>query len=126
MKSAKRNILRRFCLYTNSPLNNSLFAKVAFFKIIPIFVAIYPKEKTMKSTIRSIWNFYTEGFRQMTWGKNLWLLILLKLIFLFAILRMFFFRPTLSGKSEEEKIEHVGMQLTRPITDNNNKQQILW
>ena len=80
----------------------------------------------MKNTIRSIWNFYAEGFRQMTWGKTLWLLILLKLIFLFVILRMFFFRPTLSGKSEEEKIEHVGMQLTRPITDNNNKQQILW
>ena len=119
MKSAKRNILRRFCLYTNSPLNNSLFANVAFFKIIPIFVAIYPKEMTMKSTIRSIWNFYAEGFRQMTWGKTLWLLILLKLIILFAVLRIFFFQPTLSGKSEEEKIEHVGMQLTRPITDNN-------
>ena len=70
MKSAKRNILRRFCLYTNSPLNNSLFANVAFFKIIPIFVAIYPKEKTMKSTIRSIWNFYADGFRQMTWGPQ--------------------------------------------------------
>ncbi|MBR4047615.1 MAG: DUF4492 domain-containing protein [Bacteroides sp.] len=73
----------------------------------------------MKSTIRSIWNFYAEGFRQMTWGINLWLLILLKLIILFAVLRIFFFQPTLSRKSEEEKIEHVGMQLTRPITDNN-------
>ena len=119
MKSAKRTFFADFVYLPNHTPNNSASTNVALSKIIPIFVAIYPKEMTMKSTIRSIWNFYAEGFRQMTWGKNLWLLILLKLIFLFVILRMFFFRPTLSGKSEEEKIEHVGMQLTRPITDNN-------
>ncbi|MBE6272330.1 MAG: DUF4492 domain-containing protein [Bacteroides sp.] len=65
----------------------------------------------MKSRIISIWNFYVEGFRNMTWGRTLWWLILLKVIILFAVLRVFFFQPVLSGKTEEQKIEHVGMQL---------------
>ena len=65
----------------------------------------------MKSRIISIWNFYVEGFRNMTWGRTLWWLILLKVIILFAVLRAFFFQPALSGKTEEQKIEHVGMQL---------------
>ena len=65
----------------------------------------------MKSRIISIWNFYVEGFRNMTWGRTLWWLILLKVIVLFAVLRAFFFQPVLSGKTDEQKMEHVGMQL---------------
>ena len=65
----------------------------------------------MKKRIIAIWRFYVDGFKSMTWGRQLWLLILLKVIILFAILRAFFFEPVLSGKSEEEKIEHVGTQL---------------
>lgn len=67
----------------------------------------------MKSTILSVWNFYVEGFRNMTWGRSLWWLILLKVVILFAVLRAFFFEPVLSGKTEEQKIEHVGMQLVK-------------
>ena len=65
----------------------------------------------MKSRIISIWNFYVEGFRNMTWGRTLWWLILLKVIVLFAVLWAFFFQPVLSGKTDEQKMEHVGMQL---------------
>lgn len=60
----------------------------------------------------AIWNFYVEGFRAMTWGRQLWLLILLKVVILFVLLRGFFFRPTLAGKSEEQRIEYIGNQLT--------------
>jgi len=49
----------------------------------------------------------------MTWGRPLWILILLKIIILFAVLRAFFFEPVLSGKTEEQKIEYVGEQLMR-------------
>ena len=65
----------------------------------------------MKRMIISIWRFYVDGFKSMTWGRELWLLILLKVIILFVLLRGFFFEPVLSGKSEEQKIEHVGTQL---------------
>ena len=71
----------------------------------------------MKSTILSIWKFYAEGFRNMTWGRQLWGLIFLKIIILFFILRLFFFQPTLAGKTEEQKIDHVGRELTKEITD---------
>ena len=66
----------------------------------------------MRNPLRTIYNFYVEGFRNMTWGRELWWLILLKAIILFAVLRLFFFTPTLAGKSEEQRIEHVGNQLT--------------
>ena len=65
----------------------------------------------MKNAIISIWNFYVDGFRNLTWGRQLWWLILLKVIILFAVLRAFFFTPVLSGKSEEERSEYIGEQL---------------
>ncbi|MBR4028421.1 MAG: DUF4492 domain-containing protein [Alistipes sp.] len=65
----------------------------------------------MIKAIKAIYNFYAEGFRNMTWGRTLWWLILLKVIILFVVLRGFFFKPTLAGKSEKERIEYVGNQL---------------
>lgn len=62
-----------------------------------------------------VWNFYVDGFRNMTWGRPLWMLIFLKLIILFLVLRLFFFKPTLSGKSEEQKIEYIGTQLIEQV-----------
>lgn len=66
----------------------------------------------MKKIILSIWNFYADGFKNMTWGKPLWILIILKAVILFLVLRMFFFRPAMAGKTDEEKSEYVGTQLT--------------
>ena len=72
----------------------------------------------MINTLRSIWNFYADGFRNMTWGRPLWGLIFLKIVILFFILRLFFFQPALSGKTEEQKIDHVGNQLTQERIEN--------
>ena len=66
----------------------------------------------MKKIILSIWNFYADGFKNMTWGKPLWILIILKAVILFLVLRMFFFRPAMAGKTDEQKSEYVGTQLT--------------
>ncbi len=65
----------------------------------------------MKRTIIAIYNFYIEGFKNMTWGRQLWWVILLKVIILFLVLRAFFFRPVLAGKSEQQKIEHISNEL---------------
>ena len=43
------------------------------------------------STIRRIWAFYRDGFRSMTVGRTLWILIGIKLFIMFAILKVFFF-----------------------------------
>lgn len=61
--------------------------------------------------IYSIWRFYVDGFRNMTWGRPLWILIILKLVILFAILRVFFFQPVLSGKTDSQKSDSVGTEL---------------
>ena len=45
----------------------------------------------MKNTLLAIWNFYLEGFRSMTLGRTLWLIILVKLFVMFFILKFFFF-----------------------------------
>ena len=69
----------------------------------------------MKRTVLAVYNFYVEGFKNMTWGRQLWWLIRLKVVLLFLVLRAFFFKPVLAGKSEEQKIEHVSNELINPI-----------
>ena len=45
----------------------------------------------MKNLVTSIWQFYVDGFRSMTLGRTLWLIIAIKLFIMFFILRLFFF-----------------------------------
>jgi len=64
---------------------------------------------------KKIFNFYYAGFRSMTVGRNLWVIILIKLFILFAILRLFFFHNFLGSKftSEKDKSNYVIEQLTK-------------
>ena len=59
-----------------------------------------------------IWRFYYEGFRSMTVGRVLWAIIFIKLFIIFAILRVFFFQPTLTG-TDEEKAEKVRQSIMK-------------
>ncbi len=58
---------------------------------------------------RRIWRFYADGFRQMTVGKKLWLLIIIKLFILFFIFKLFFFPDILKRDydSDEERAAAV-------------------
>lgn len=58
-------------------------------------------------------SLYRDGFRNMTWGKPLVWLIILKLVILFAILRVFFFKPAMRGLTDQQKSEQVGNALTK-------------
>ncbi|MCR5017506.1 MAG: DUF4492 domain-containing protein [Bacteroidales bacterium] len=60
---------------------------------------------------------YRDGFKNMTWGRPLIWLIVLKLFIMFAILRVFFFKPAMSGMSDEQKSEQVGERLTTHSED---------
>lgn len=55
--------------------------------------------------------FYADGFRNMTWGRKLWVLVILKVIILFAVLRVVFFRPVMAGMTDAQKSEKVAEQL---------------
>ncbi|PKP30633.1 MAG: DUF4492 domain-containing protein [Bacteroidetes bacterium HGW-Bacteroidetes-16] len=64
-------------------------------------------------TIKHIINFYTEGFRSMTIGKKLWLIIFIKLFIMFAILKLFFFPNFLQTNfsTDQERSDYVIEQL---------------
>ena len=66
--------------------------------------------------LRKIFRFYVDGFKRMTWGRNLWGIILLKLFIMFVILRLFFFPDLLKRdfNSDEERARHVLEQITNP------------
>lgn len=70
--------------------------------------------KSMAQSLKAVWRFYYDGFKQMTWGRTLWIIIIIKLIVLFVVLRLFFFRPTLAGQNEAEKQQSVGRELSEP------------
>ena len=61
-----------------------------------------------------VFHLYYDGFRSMTVGKTLWLIIGLKIIIFFVILKLLFCPNFLNTKcdSEQEKTEYVRQQLT--------------
>lgn len=56
-----------------------------------------------------IYRFYRDGFRSMTVGRELWLLILVKLFLLFFVLKLFFFPDLLEENydTDAERAEAV-------------------
>ncbi len=69
----------------------------------------------MKSFLTRVFRFYYEGFRNMTVGRRLWVIILVKLFFMFAILKIFFFPDLLKKNfsSDRERSDYVIESLTQ-------------
>lgn len=74
-------------------------------------------------SIKKIYTFYRDGFRQMVLGRTLWKIILVKLFVMFAILKLFFFPNYLNThfQTEEEKSNFVLEQMTQNISIDNLK-----
>ncbi|OFY41131.1 MAG: DUF4492 domain-containing protein [Bacteroidetes bacterium GWF2_40_14] len=67
-----------------------------------------------ESLLKRIWFFYYDGFRSMTLGKTLWLIVIIKLFIMFFILKLFFFKNELGVyNTNEEKSRHVIQELTK-------------
>lgn len=62
-----------------------------------------------------IFYFYVDGFRNMTVGKTLWTIILIKLFVMFILLKIFLFPDFLSSKSDndEGKADYVRSELIK-------------
>ena len=54
-----------------------------------------------KGWLYSVYSLYRDGFRQMTLGRTLWTIILIKLFIIFAILKVFFFPNYISTHADE-------------------------
>jgi Domain of unknown function (DUF4492) len=59
--------------------------------------------------------FYYQGFKNMTVGRKLWSIIIIKLIIIFLVLKLFFFPDFLNKnfKTDKERSNHVIEQLTK-------------
>ena len=48
----------------------------------------------IKKNLIRVFYFYRDGFREMTWGRVLWAIILIKLFVMFFVLKLFFPLPS--------------------------------
>ncbi|MDE6792779.1 MAG: DUF4492 domain-containing protein [Muribaculaceae bacterium] len=62
-----------------------------------------------------MWHLYYDGFREMTVGKTLWAIILLKLFVFFVVMKLLFFPNILKRdySTDEERADHVREQLIK-------------
>lgn len=51
--------------------------------------------------LHSIYHLYADGFRQMTIGRTLWTIIIIKLVIIFAVLKLMFFPDFLKTNADE-------------------------
>lgn len=63
----------------------------------------------MKNTGKQILSFYRDGFCAMTVGRTLWKIIIIKLVVMFAALKLFFFPDFLQNNfsTDTERAAHV-------------------
>jgi len=74
----------------------------------------------MPGLLESVYTFYRNGFKAMTVGRTLWKIIVIKLIVMFAVLKLFFFPNYLKTnfQTDEQRADHVLEQLARPAVQN--------
>ncbi len=75
---------------------------------------IYMYLKHLYFSISQMFNFYKEGFKNLTLGKTLWKIIFIKLFVMFVILKFFVFDVNFNSifKSDKEKSTFVLKNLT--------------
>ncbi|MDE7427486.1 MAG: DUF4492 domain-containing protein [Muribaculaceae bacterium] len=65
--------------------------------------------------IKSVYDFYLKGFRSMTVGRKLWILIIIKLFIIFFVLKLFFFPDILKSEygDDSTRAQAVRSALTK-------------
>lgn len=64
------------------------------------------------SFVYRVYDLYFEGFKNMTIGRTLWAIILIKLFIIFAVLKVFFFPNFLKEHAEGDEAGYVATELT--------------
>lgn len=67
------------------------------------------------TTIKKVFRFYSEGFKNMRVGKTLWAIIAIKFILLFVIMKLLFFPNILKEnfQTDSQRSEYISNQLTQ-------------
>ena len=63
----------------------------------------------------SIWHLYYDGFKSMTVGKTLWVIIFFKIFIFFIVMKLLFFPNILKRdfNTDEERAAHVRNELLK-------------
>ena len=70
-------------------------------------------ELRIMNYIKRAFDFYYDGFRQMTLGRTLWLIIAIKLFIIFIVLKIFFFPNFIASHADKGKeADFVAKELT--------------
>ncbi len=79
----------------------------------------------MTHFLQRIVGLYASGFRTMTVGRSLWLIIAIKIIIIFGVLKLFFFPDLLAVRydNDADRSAHVLEQLTAQSTPNVSDRQ---
>ena len=64
--------------------------------------------------INGVVNFYVDGFKNMTVGRKLWAIILIKVAILFLVFKLFFFPNILKENydNDDDRARAVATELT--------------
>ena len=75
----------------------------------------------MASYPARIYRFYRDGIKSMTLGRTLWKIIIVKLIIMFAVLKLFFFPDFLQTRfpTDEQRADYVIEQITTTAQNRN-------
>jgi hypothetical protein len=63
--------------------------------------------------LHKVYHLYYDGFRQMTLGKTLWAIILIKLFVIFNVLKLFFFPNFLKQHAKGDEAGYVAKELIK-------------
>lgn len=65
------------------------------------------------AALKGVVRFYIDGFRSMTIGRTLWVIILVKLAIFFGVLKLFFFPDLLARDydNDQDRADHVRREL---------------
>ena len=69
----------------------------------------------MKQFLKKAYCLYRDGFAQMTVGRTLWTVIIIKLFIIFAVLKLFFFPDFLNRHANGNKAGFVSDQLVNRV-----------
>ena len=75
-----------------------------------IVITTVPMNKN--SFFYKAFNLYYEGFRNMTLGRTLWAIIIIKLFIIFVVLKLFFFPNFLKQHADGDEAGYVATELT--------------
>lgn len=82
-----------------------------------------PIQESVKGNIfMRIYRFYRDGFRSMTVGRYLWLMIILKLFILFFVFKLFFF-PDILKRDYDDDCERAQAVRSALIDEDRNQYQ---